>query len=59
MFVFCTVSPTMITDHFPYNVAHALMVAAESYGVADRETNLQSQDQLDNLLHKAEIEKVE
>jgi len=49
----------MITDHFPYNVAHALMVAAESYGVADRETNLQSQDQLDNLLHKAEIEKVE
>lgn len=49
----------MITDHFPYNVAHALGVAAESYGVADRETNLQSQDQLDNLLHKAEIEKVE
>lgn len=48
----------MITAHFPCNVAHALGVAAESYGVADRETNLKNQDQLDNLLHKAENEKV-
>ena len=49
----------MITDHFPYNVAHALEVVAESYGVADRDTNLHSQDQLDYILHEAEIEKVD
>ncbi len=30
----------MMADHFPYNIAHALDVAAESYGAACRATDL-------------------
>ena len=33
-------APTMLADHFPYNIAHALEVAAESYGTACRATDL-------------------
>lgn len=36
----CVAAPTMLADHFPYNVAHALDVAAESYGAAGRATGL-------------------
>ncbi len=27
------ISPTMMMDHFPYNVSHALEAAASSYGI--------------------------
>jgi len=30
----------MMADHFPYNIAHALDIAAESYGAADRATTM-------------------
>jgi len=44
------ISPTMMVDHFPYNVAHALEIAAESYGVADQATDLHKRDQLVGIL---------
>ena len=28
-------APTMMSDHFPYNVSRALNVACHAYGVAD------------------------
>ena len=44
------ISPTMMVDHFPYNVARALDVAADSYGVADQATDLHERDQLERIL---------
>ena len=44
------ISPTMMVDHFPYNVAHALDAAADSYGVADRASDMHERDQLERIL---------
>ena len=50
------ISPTMMSDHFPYNVARALEVAAESYGVTDHDQNTTSRDELEKILEGAKKE---
>ncbi|KAL7540576.1 hypothetical protein ACHAXR_011065 [Thalassiosira sp. AJA248-18] len=50
------ISPSMMSDHFPYNVARALNVAAESYGVADEVADLTERDQLVRILEGAKKE---
>jgi len=47
------ISETMMFDHFPYNVAHALDVAAESYGIAGQANCVHERDQLENILEGA------
>jgi len=47
------ISATMMVDHFPYNVAHALDVAAESYGVVDEASDLHQRDHLEKILEGA------
>jgi hypothetical protein len=42
----------MMGDHFPYNVEHALHVAAETFGLADQ-GNLRKQDHLDGIIREA------
>lgn len=50
------ISPTMMADHFPYNVARALDFAAESYGIDDQLTDSQEPDQLEErLLNSSEL----
>ena len=50
------ISPTMMSDHFPYNVARALDVAAESYGLTDEDQNTTSRVELENILEGAKKE---
>jgi sn1-specific diacylglycerol lipase len=50
------ISPTMIGDHFPYNVERALNVAAESFGLADQ-GNLRKEDELESILREAKKDK--
>mmetsp|Transcript_19659 Transcript_19659/g.42728 ORF Transcript_19659/g.42728 Transcript_19659/m.42728 type:complete len:394 (+) Transcript_19659:1628-2809(+) len=44
------ISSTMMVDHFPYNIAHALDVAADSYGVTEHATDKFERDQLTRIL---------
>lgn len=50
------ISPTMLVDHFPYKVEHALHVAAESFDLADQGI-LRKQDQLESIIQEAKKDK--
>ena len=45
------IAPTMMMDHFPYNVSRALDVAAESYGLADQSADHDS-ERLERILEE-------
>jgi len=50
------ISPTMLVDHFPYKVEHALNVAAESFDLADQGI-LRKQDQRESIIQEAKKDK--
>ena len=52
------ISPTMLVDHFPYNIAHALEAAAESYNIVFDQGREMVEDNPQNQIHPM-IEKKE
>ena len=47
------ISTTMLMDHLPYNIAHALNVAAESYGIVDEASDMHQGRQSERILEGA------